>query len=169
MARLDWKRGRFSLDYEQNEVDASLRGRQDETGDTVNWYRFDREDSEVSDIYDEGYGEGLVFRGPFPVPMMHVVREEGSDQNTPEGQYWNDTIHATASFRMLERAGFTFLDLEHQNYLRDRFVYDDRVFRVTRMEVLGQIQRRDVVVSLDATELKGDELVNDKQFARWSD
>jgi len=168
MSRLDWKRGRFSVDFEQNEINSGLRGRQGETGDSVDWYRFDSEASVMDDIYDEGTGTGKAYRGPFVVPMLHVVREEGSNENTDTGTYWNDSVHATASFDQLRRAGFTFLDLDHQNYLKDRFVYDDRVFRVTRLEVLGQIKKRDVIVSIDATQVKGDELTNDAQFKRWS-
>ena len=168
MSRLDWKRGRFNVDYEQNEINAALRGRQNEIGDTVDWYRFDRENSVIDDIYDEGTGSGKHFRGPFTVPVMHVVREEGMAEENPEGLYYSDSIHVTAAFDQLRRAGFSFVDLDHQKWLKDRIVYDDRVFRVTRLEVLGQVKRRDVIVSIDALQERGDELVNDAQFARWS-
>jgi hypothetical protein len=169
MARLDWKRGRFSLTYEQDQMDAALRGRQDEIGDSVNWYRFDKADSVMDDIYDEGVGIGRVYKGPFPVPMMHVVHDEGPNENGDGGFYYNDSVHATASFDQLRRrAGFQFVDIDHQLYLKDRLVYDDRVFRITRLSIIGQVNRRDVIVSIDATQVKSEELVNDAQFRDWS-
>jgi len=38
-----------------------------------------------------------------------------------------------------------------------------------KINVLGQIQRRDLIVSIEATQVRGDELVNDAQFAKYSD
>jgi hypothetical protein len=64
--------------------------------------------------------------------------------------------------------GFTDQDIDHQKYLTDRIVYDDSVFRVTSISVLGQIQNRDIIVGLECVQMKPDELVNDAQFSRWS-
>jgi hypothetical protein len=59
------------------------------------------------------------------------------------------------------------MDLNTQNYLKDRFVYDTKVFRVTSVQVLGQIKQKDIIVSIDATQVKPDEMVNDLQFAQY--
>lgn len=168
MGRLDHKRGRFHADFETNEIQDALEGHHRQVGDTVSWYRFDRDDSEMNDIYDEGDGVGKVYNGPYTVPILHVTREEGLNQDTDIGFYYNDDVHMTASFAQLVAVGFTKMDIEHQTYLKDRVVYDGRVFRVTRIEVLGQIQRRDIVVGIDLTQVKPDELVNDQQFARYA-
>jgi hypothetical protein len=64
--------------------------------------------------------------------------------------------------------GLTRLDIEHQNFLKDRILYDDRIFRISSIEILGQIQERDIIVSIACTEVKPDELVNDPQFKKWS-
>lgn len=168
MSRMDWKRGRFSVEFETNEIDSALEGRQDEIGDTVEYYRFSKELSETHDIYDEGSGEGRVFTGPFPLPCLHVTREEGRNQDLTEGFYVNDDIHVTASFDQVRKVGLSEVDIHTQNYLRDRFVYDERVWRVMQIKVLGQIQRRDFIVSIQATQVKPDELINDTQFKKYS-
>ena len=167
--RLGRKRGRFSPDYEINEINAGIRGHQQAFGDELDYYRFLSEQSTMDDVYDEGNGGGKVFNGPLAVPALNVVHLEGTTESIDTGFYYNDEIHATLGIDMLTKVGLTRMDLRHHAYLRDRIVYDDKVFKITSLQVLGQIQRRDVIVSLDATQVKPDELVNDPQFKRWSD
>jgi len=131
MGRLDFKRGRFGSDFETNQINDGLRGWQSSTvGDEVNWYRFNLSTSTIGDIYDEGYGQGKVYDGPFLVPVLHVTHEEGRDENTDTGFYFNDALHFTASFDQIRRTGIVDLDLQTRNYLKDRVVYDNRVFRL---------------------------------------
>lgn len=168
MSRLDHKRGRFHADFETNEIHDALEGWQGLVGDYVDYYRFNAEASVMNDIYDEGDEVGKVYKGPFRTPMIHVTREEGLNQDTDTGFYYNDEIHMTGGFNQLVDVGWTWLEIEHDDYLRDRIVYDRRVYRVTRIENLGQIQGRDIVVGIDCTQVKPDELVNDAQFAKWA-
>jgi hypothetical protein len=168
VGRLDHKRGRFHSDFETNEIHDALEGHQRQVGDVVDYYRFNAETSEMNDIYDEGDGVGKTYDGPYRIPVIHVTREEGLNQDTDIGFYYNDDIHMTASYQQLVNSGLTRMDIEHHTYLKDRIVYDGRVFRVTRIEVLGQIQRRDLVVGIDLTQVKPDELVNDEQFADFA-
>lgn len=168
MGRLDWKRGRFSMDYETNEIEGALRGRQDLSGDEIHYYRFLAEQSEMDDLYDEGSGAGRVFAGPIPVPVMHATHEEGPVEQRREGFYWNDNIHVTAGFVMLRRVGMTEMDINTGSYLKDRIVYDGKVFRVLNMQILGQVQRRDIIVAIDATQMRPDEFTGDPQFAAFA-
>ena len=158
----------FSVDLETNEIEGALRGRQDLAGDSVNYYRFSRTDSATSNLYDEGTGVGRVFDGPIPLPVMHVTHGEGPSEDRQEGFYYSDSIHFTAGYTMLRRAGLTEMDLNTGSYLKDRLVYDNKVFRVMDIQVLGQIQRRDVVVGVDAVQMKPDELTGDSQFQKWA-
>lgn len=168
MSRLDWKRGRFSMDYETNEIEGALRGRQDLAGDQVLYYRFSAEESQTDDLYDEGTGVGRVFNGPIPAPVMHVTHEEGPAEQRAEGFYYSDRIHITAGYTMLRRTGLTDMDINTGSYLRDRLVYDGKVFRVLDIQILGQIQRRDIIVSIDATQMKPDEFTGDPQFDAYA-
>lgn len=171
MGRLDWKRGRFNTDtWETKEINGALRGYQStQVYDEVEYYRFSHRLSEMGDIYDEGVGVGKVFRLPVTVPVLHVNHEEGVNENTDEGFYFNDDLYVTASFDQLYRTGLVFQDIHTQKYLKDRIVYDTRVFRVTNMSILGQVRERDVIVAIRATQVKPDELVNDPQFQDFID
>jgi hypothetical protein len=99
---------------------------------------------------------------------LHVTHVEGGNEDRQQGQYYNDNLYLTASFDQLKRLGMTELDLQHQTYLRDRIVYDYRVFRVTRLQVMGQIQRRDVIVSIEGSQVKPDEMLNDIGFEAFA-
>lgn len=168
MGRLDFGAGRFDTDFETNEIHRSLRGWQSEFGDRVLYYRFWGEESEVHDIWDEAAGRGRVWHPASEVEVLHVTHIEGGNQDRPQGQYYNDSLYLTASWEQLKRLGMTEMDLQHQSYLRDRIVYDYRVFRVTRLQVMGQIQQRDVIVSIEGTQVKPDEMINDEQFLAFA-
>lgn len=168
VARLDFKQGRFNAQAETNEINTGLRGFADTTGDEIRYFRFDRADSVIDNVYDEGGDVGRVFRGPFTVPVIHATHTEGESEQSDTGFYSNDTLHVSGSFSMLRRIGMSEMDLKTRSYLKDRIVYDDVVFRVVTIEILGQIQQKDVIVSIDATQVKPDELVDDYQFRRWS-
>jgi hypothetical protein len=170
MSRLDWKRGRFDSDFETNEINHALRGHQNaQVGDSVEYFRIDRASSEMDDVYDEGWGVGKKYRPAVNLPALHVTHDEGEHQTTDSGFYFNDNIYVTASFDQVMRTGLTLQDIEHESYLKDRLIYDRRVFRVTQIHVLGQIRTRDVIVSIEGTMVKPDELVNDPQFAEYAD
>lgn len=169
MSRMDWKtQGRFDVNYETTDIMRVLRGRQAVVGERVEYYRFSHADTSGDDLYDEGTGQGKVFTGPFLIPALHVIHDQGPSQDTPQGLYTVDNLHLTASFDALRRMGFTDQDIDHQRYLVDRIVYDTSVFRVTAINVLGQIQNRDLIVGMECVQLKADELVNDVQFRHYS-
>jgi hypothetical protein len=134
----------------------------------VQYYRYSHTDPAGEDLYDEATGQGKVYAGPYRIPALHVIHSQGAAQDTPQGLYSVDNLSITASFDALRRLGFTDQDIDHDKYLTDRLVYDDAVFRVTSIAVLGQIQNRDIIVSIEAVQVKPDELVNDVQFAHWS-
>lgn len=168
MSRLDRKHGRFSVDYETNEINNALANWQPTVGTVVAYYRLDRPDSVVSNIYDEGDGTGKAWRIPYALPVMHATHEEGPRDDDAEGFYSTDSAYLTAAYDELTKMGMDRLDIDTMKYLRDRFVYDDKVFKVNAIRILGQVQNRDIVVGIDGVQVKPDELVNDAAFKRWS-
>lgn len=169
MGRLDFKRGRFSVGAETRSIEKGLRGYQSTAGDLVDYWRFHRELSIEDPVYDEGTSVGRVFHGPFTVPVLHVVHTQGDDTiGGTQGFYTNDTLQVSAGWRQLARVGLTRTDVRTNGYLRDRITYDEKVFRITRMTALGQIRRADLIVAIEATQMKADELVDDAQFAAYA-
>lgn len=168
MGRIGWKGGRFSVDFETSEIYKGLRDWQRWTGDAVYYFRFAYDQSSNDPVYGEADASmGRTYFGPNLIPALHVIHTEGENDNGEEGFYYNDTAHVTLSFDQLKRAGLDRMDLSTSNYLKDRFVYDTKVFRVTRVEILGQIQQKDIIVSIDGTQVKPDEMVNDLQFSQY--
>lgn len=167
--RAGWKGGRFSVDYETASIYGGLRDWQRWTGDEVSYFRFAYEQSNRDPVYGEAQPpNGRVYFGPNLIPALHVIHIEGDNDNSVEGFYYNDRAHVTMSFDQLKRLGLNHMDIQNANYLKDRFVYDGKVFRVTSMQILGQIQRRDIIVSIDATQVKPDEMTGDLQFAQYA-
>lgn len=166
MSRLDWKRGRFETDWETQEIHRGLRGFQSsQVYDDIEYFRFDMEASQSHNIYGEAFDKGKVYRPSVTVPCLHVTHDEGENQNADTGFYVNDNIYITASFDQFFRTGLTFADIEHEKYLKDRFSYDGKLFRVENIHILGQVRGgRDIILSIEGTQVKPDELANDPQF-----
>lgn len=168
MSRLDWKQGRWSADQETDRLLRGLRGWQDVNGDWLNYYRYDWENTQVDPVYGEAMGQGKLYKPAVRVPCLHVTHVDGGTGSNQFGWYQNDDLDATIAFDLFIQMGMTYADIQTQNYLRDRVYYDQKVFRVTNLAIRGQIQRRDTIVGLTATQCKPDELVDDAQFAQWS-
>ena len=98
---------------------------------------------------------------------IHVIHVEGANENSDLGFYYNDDLDAKIAFDLFLQAGMKMADIETGNYMKDRVLYDRKLFRVTQFAIEGQVQQRDIVVGLAATQLKPDELVNDSMFAAW--
>lgn len=169
MTRTDWKRGRFNVGFEDRAIAAGLRGWQSSTGDFLDYWRFERDESTSDPVYDEGTGGGRVYLGPIQLPCLHVVHTQGSGlAGETMGFYSTDTLAATLSFVQFERTGLSIPDLRNERYLRDRATYDDKVFRITRISILGQIQRADLIIGLEGLQVNADELADDAQFRPYS-
>lgn len=168
MSRLDHKSsGRFTPRFETTELDRAAMGYERTWGDTVDYYRYAPELSAGHSVYDEPAGDGRKFSGPHKIPVMTVVRDEGMPEYLPGGMYWTDSLFFTIPYAELVRAGLGDIDIEHGNYTRDRLIYDDRVFRVVRIQVHGQVNRRDTMVVVTGIQLKPADLIGDVQFSAW--
>jgi hypothetical protein len=166
--RLDYKIGRFTRDYETTDIKDGLHGWEYTTGDFIDWYRFESDSAEVDDVYDEGTGIGKIYRGPIRVPVIRLVHSEGSKDDSDVGRYYNDDFTATLQVRALERLGFDGVDINTFAFAADRVAYDQKLFRVMDLRVMGQMNHRDIIVALTATQLRPDEIVNDPQFMQFT-
>jgi hypothetical protein len=168
MSKLDYKRGRFNADYETDKILGALDGFQTVDGDWADYYRFDSEHSEISAVYDEPAGNGLLYYPPVRVQAIHITHVDGANENSENGFYFNDDAFLTVAFDKVLQSGMDYADIMTGNYLKDRVQYDRKIFRVTQISIRGQMQRRDIIVSIAVTQCKPDELVMDTQFADWA-
>lgn len=167
-SRLDWKRGRFNINTETNMIHRGLRGWQRLVGDVMTYWRWDYNASEMHPVYDEGTGAGRVFNGPWQVPVIHVDHmETGNTTPRDSGLYVNDSLHIIAEFDQISKTGLTDADIKHGTFQRDRVAYNNALFAVKRMDLQGQIRRRDIIVSITCEQIRDDELVNDPEFSAY--
>lgn len=145
-----------------------MRGWQSVDGDWINYYRFDEAHSQVDPIYDEPYGAGLRWLEPVRVEALHVTHVQGGNEDSDRGFYYNDDLDVRVPFDLFIQAGMSMADIDTGNYLKDRIVYDRKVFRIKTIAIRGQMQQRDIIVGITGTQLKPDELVWDQQFADWA-
>jgi hypothetical protein len=169
MSKLDWKRGKFNSDFETSKVLVGLEGWRTVYGDTLQYYRFDADNSVTDPIYDEASATGgRAYLPVINLPVLHVIHVDGENEYGQYGLYYNDTLDATISFAAFTGAGMRLSDIENGLYLNDRVVYDRKVFRVYQLLIRGQIQQRDIIIALHGTQMKPDELIDDPQFAQYS-
>ena len=168
MSRADYKRGRFNPDLETDRMFQAMRGWQSVDGDWVNYFRFDEAHSEIHDIYDEPVGNGLVWLAPVRVEALHITHVQGANEDSDRGFYYNDDLNVPVPFDLFVQAGMDKADIDTGNYLKDRVVYDRKVFRIKSISIRGQMQQRDTIVDIAGTQLKPDELVWDRQFVDWA-
>lgn len=167
MSRMDNKQGRFSPDFEATEFNRAMLSVYGVWGDWCEYYRYHAEASAEHSIYDEPTAAGRWFKGPARLAVIDMIREEGMPYNKAPGMYWVDTAYFKVPFASLVRMGLNEMDIDHGAYVKDRIVYDNRVFRVSRIQVHGQIRQRDMTASITINQLKPDELLLDPQFSAW--
>ena len=168
MTRIDSKRGRLNSDQATDKIFQAMRGYAANNGDWISYYRYDDASTVMDSVYDEAINGGLQFSPAVRLQCLHVTHIEGSNENSDRGFYYNDDLDAKIAFDLFLQAGMTMADIQTGNYLKDRVLYDRKLFRVTQLAVEGQIQERDIMIGLSATQIKPDELVNDTMFAAWS-
>ena len=168
MTRIDSKRGRLNSDQATDKIFQAMRGYAENNGDWISYYRYDDAATVMDSVYDEAINGGLQFSPAVRIQCLHVIHVEGGNENGDKGFYYNDDLDAKIAFDLFLQAGMTMADIQTGNYLLDRVLYDRKLFRVTQLAVEGQIQERDIMIGLSATQIKPDELVNDVQFAAWS-
>lgn len=169
MSRIDHKRGRLNADQATDKMFVAMRGYAENNGDWITYYRFNRLATQYHPVYDEAVNGGLQFHAPVRVQCLHVIHIDGpKEDGGGKGFYYNDALNATIAFDLFVQAGMTLADIETGNYENDRVLYDRKLFEVTQLSTEGQVQQRDIIVGLEATQLKPDELVNDTMFAEWS-
>lgn len=160
--------GRWTADVETDQIYMAERGWRDVSGDWVDYYRFNADATQVDPVYDEATGEGRLYYPRIRIPVLHVTLIPGENENTDMGFYYNDTLSIICAFDQFTRVGLDYADILMGDFLKDRIYYNQKVFRVLSMTPRGKIQERPIMVGLECTQLKPDELIDDTMFMPWS-
>lgn len=158
----------FSPKFEVNSIHHGIeRDLQQFSGTRIQWYLFDPATTTSDDIYDWGYGTGWN-PNPIEVDVVDAIRVEGPEQVYEQGLYTRDRLTVVVSWRELERRDLQELATNVEPHLKDRFVYDNWVFTPLDIQVAGQVREWNTIVSINAVEVRPDELVNDPLFHPWA-
>jgi len=166
--------GRFTSDFEHNQIssgiDADLKA---PVGSVAEWWTFDLASSTIDPIYDTGddyavTGAGKIWKGPFKIPVVRAVIQQGSTKTSQQGFYNSDMLHLT-----LNANDITVIDpivmLNPDNQDRNRIVWQGQVYRPYSTQQRGIISEKYSLLVLDCIQVMPEEMVNDPQFLGYSD
>lgn len=173
MSRFDW---RYELQSMWQGMDRDL---QQQVGQTIPWYVFDRTNTVVDPIYDVGkdvydyYPDstgapgGRRWKPPVFLPVMNAVKVEASEAQNDRGFYTVDTLHVVFSVDAARKAGLEDIIFSPNNHDLDRIVYENKVFAVDELKVRGILTADYAVCAAECQQVKDEELVNDPDFQQW--
>ena len=169
MARLDHHAGKFSADEETRRIFDGMEGWQSRYGDWINYLRLDKDATTYDDVYNEVTDSGRIYKPMRRVPAMHVTHVRGANEWNDKGFYVTDDLSAIISFEQFTQCGLIMADIDTNNYAFDRIVYDEKAFRIKEIAIRGKIQTRAIVITINATQLKPDEMIEDEAMSNFTE
>ena len=163
--------GRFDADFETTDilagVDADLKN---PVGTSALWYIYDSVNTVLDPIYDVGQDVtngvgGKVWTGPFTIPVVRAVIDQGEAKTSSVGYYNADTLHLTFNIEDVAKYAPNIIIRPDTNN-RDRIVWRGQVYRPFGIQERGIIADRFTILSVDCIQVMPEEMVNDTQF--WS-
>jgi hypothetical protein len=165
--------GRFDADFETTDilagVDADLKN---PVGTSALWYIYDPTTTVLDPIYDVGQNitntlGGKRWTGPFTIPVVRAVIDQGEAKTSAVGYYNADTLHLT--FNIEDVAKFApNITIRPDANNRDRIVWRGQVYRPFGIQERGIIADRFTILSVDCIQVMPEEMVNDPQFQTYA-
>ena len=159
---------RFPVKHEFNRHWKGFTGFAQEAGTWVKWYRYNTADSRKDDVYDEeDVDELLVFHKPRYVYAMNIDTPEGEENKSVGGFYTTDLLRGIFSTEHLRRAGIPDLTPDifiDRSILKDRLVYEGRVWSPRTLEFQGNVQDTNLTFTLTCVEIDVDEYVMQQPY-----
>jgi hypothetical protein len=163
--------GRFDADFETTDilvgVDTDLKN---PVGTSALWYIYDSVNTVLDPIYDVGQDVtgtlgGKRWTGPFTIPVVRAVIDQGEAKTSAVGYYNADTLHLTFNIEDVAKYAPNIIIRPDQNN-RDRVVWRGQVYRPFSIQERGIIADRFTILSVDCIQVMPEEMINDPQF--WS-
>jgi hypothetical protein len=161
--------GRFDADFETDElligVDTDLKN---PVGTSALWYIYDPVNTVLDPIYDVGQDVtggvgGKAWTGPFTIPVVRAVIDQGEARTSAVGFYNADTLHLTFNIEDVQKYAPNIIIRPDINN-RDRIVWRNQVYRPFSIQERGIIAERFTILSVDCIQVMPEEMVNDAQF-----
>jgi hypothetical protein len=180
------REGRFNIGYERDSfINGTTAELVNTVGNTVQWWIYDQVNTVLDPTYDVGSSDsatgGRRWKSPLIVPVINASLTQGSTAQNDRGFYNTDILHITLNVDIIEEPvslrGASYatipqlknLEINPDEYLRDRIVFRDEVFTPTRVFPRGIIKNNYTVLVIECNQVNPEELVNDKQFVHYAD
>ena len=160
--------GRFRIDDEiANIRDGMQQDLRMPVGQSVQWWVFNQELTTADVVFDvatDKSPDGRYWDRPFTLPCLSAEVIQGETHHDERGFYNVDRLHLTVSFADIQRL---LPDLPNNTdiHLKDRVGFRGALYQPFQIWSRGQVADHYTVVSIDALQVKPDEVVNDPQFA----
>jgi hypothetical protein len=154
--------GRFDQELEVKSIRHGItQDLQVPTGQTVDWYRFDSAATTVDRIYDVGSSTGgRKWKKPFTLPVVNAYVFQNEIYQNDRGFYAVDTLRLFVNYDDVIRFIPT-LDSDPDQHIKDRCKFRGQMYMANRIFPRGQVQYDYVVLTVDLTQVKTEEQVND--------
>jgi hypothetical protein len=129
-------------------------------GESVLWAEYDSMASTKNTVYDEG--PSRIWYNPMVLPVMFLDFRQDDPIDSDQGFYVLST--ASVCFQVTEAMDrFRINPLFTAAHFRDRFSYDNIVYRITKYEKQGFVNGTYLTISALGEQVKAEEVVNDVQ------
>ena len=154
--------GRFDQEFEVKSIRHGIsQDLQRPVGQNVQWFVYDEAATTVDDIYDVGSPDGgRVWKAPFELPVINAYVFQNEMYQNDRGFYTVDTLRLFINYDDVIRHIPT-LDSEPDQHLKDRVEFRGQLYSPNRVFPRGQIQLEYMALTVDLTQVKSEEQVND--------
>lgn len=154
--------GRFDPELEVKSIRHGItQDLQAPVGQYVAWRVYDEEATATDDIYDVGSPSGgRVWSKPIELPVVNAYVFQNELYQNDRGFYTVDTLRLFVNFDDVIRLLPT-LDTNPDQHLRDRAEFRGQMYVPNRVFPRGQINMDYMMLTVDLTQVKPEEQVND--------
>ena len=130
-----------------------------EQGQTVWWFRFNKNATTRHPTYDTG--PQRVWYPPIPLPVWEAVYSRAAQNWDDDSLYLIDRTHVIFSYDAFFHTTMPDPDPSFQNHLNDRVAFDGHLFNCDSFLPRGRVADHFLTVSVDLTEVGQAELAED--------
>ena len=154
--------GRFDPEYEVKSIRSGItQDLQAPVGQVVQWRVYDASATNTDSIYEVGaYTGGRVWRAALDLPVINAYIFQNEMYANDRGLYTVDTLRLFVNYDDVVRYLPT-LDTQPDDHLKDRVEFRGQMYSPNRVFPRGQIQMDYSVLTVDLTQVKPEEQVND--------
>lgn len=154
--------GRFDQEYEVKSIRHGIsQDLQRPAGQSVKWYVYDAENTNVDPVYDVGAPTGgRVWNKPVVLPVINAYVFQNEMYQNDRGFYTVDTLRLFINYNDVIRT-LPSLDSQPDTHLVDRVAFRGQMYAPNRIFPKGQVQYDYMALTVDLTQVKPEEQVND--------